>query len=330
MTWECNGASRSDGRTADRMPLSPAYKEQNTHTVWRVILGFIIGCVFALVGVVVIGLFSLDLGVSLKENKDAFTSLGALSAAIGLMVASVALAINAAAQRQSAHTATWTSSRDCLWHFTNRWNELGDTRKLAYETLKKMSPPAPNEQLSVMLNFFDNLAFMGNHGHLDDELAWSNFFDEGLDLWKRAEDYIRWQQKEDKDPTLWCEFGPWIQRLDKINVSELKRAERLAKRSLHITSSSSSAAPGRLSEAATETPAGAVQEPIVPAPAGSGAAIQTSTVETASRSDLEQSNRIPGQSPEVKGQIGGASEAGPSGSPQDTKATTTDDHLHES
>ena len=168
---------------------------------------------------------NLDLGQWLASHAGELTGIGALASGAGLVIASLGLLVSATAQRQAAFTSSWNSSRDCLWHFNEQWKSLYESRTAADAALKKMPPYAVNEQLSSVLNFFDNMAFMGTRGHLDDELAWTNYFDEASDLWKRAASYVEWQQRSDNDPTLWCEYEPWLKRLAKIDA----RRKELAK-----------------------------------------------------------------------------------------------------
>ncbi len=167
-----------------------------------------------------------DPGPWLKDHKEELTAIAALVAAAGLVIASLGLLVSASGQRNAAFVGSWNSSRDCLWHFNEQWAGLIESRKAADEALNKMPPYAENEQLTKVINFFDNMAFMGLRGHLKDELAWTNYYDEASDLWKRAAAYVEWQQISDNDPTLWCEFEPWIKRLAKIDATRRKAAMR--------------------------------------------------------------------------------------------------------
>ncbi len=107
-----------------------------------------------------------------------------------------------------------------------------------------MPPYTANEQLNQVINFFEYMAYMGNQGHLDDELAWSYYYYEADDLWKRAKDYILKRQKDEDDPTVWCEYGPWVNRLQEINTRqiEIKRRE-LKKLNAAVNLASPSATP---------------------------------------------------------------------------------------
>jgi hypothetical protein len=160
-----------------------------------------------------------DPGKWLRDHQTELTGVGALAAGIGLFIAGMGLWVN-------AHTSSWNSSRDCLWNFHTRWNSLLDSRVKADEFLKTMQSHVFNEQLGQVLNFFDTMAFMGNRGHLDDELAWTNYFEEANDLWRRSASYILWRQNLAPDPTLWCEIGPWVVRLAKLDAKHKKKAMR--------------------------------------------------------------------------------------------------------
>jgi hypothetical protein len=163
---------------------------------------------------------ALDQEKWFRDHAAELTGIGALAAGIGLFVAAMGL-------RVSANTSKWISSRDCLWRFNKEWKNLYETWGAAEKILETMPPTYVwNKEVGDVLNFFDRMAFMGNRGHLDDELAWTNYFDDAHDFWKLAAGYILWRQRELEDLTVWCEYGPWVQRLAKVDARHKKKANR--------------------------------------------------------------------------------------------------------
>jgi hypothetical protein len=163
------------------------------------------------------------LGGWLTGNKDEVT---AIAAGIGVVIAILALLVNARAQGVAARTGTWNSNRDVLWKYHDSWAQLYESRKKADQILKTMPPYAYNVDLTAALNQFEGMAFFGNRGHLDDEMAWTNYFDEAADLWNRGIGYIKWRREDGNDWTLYCEYEKWIHKLAKMDASRRKVANR--------------------------------------------------------------------------------------------------------
>ncbi|TMD98638.1 MAG: hypothetical protein E6I72_02710 [Chloroflexi bacterium] len=195
-----------------------------------------------------LGSWFTALGDWLKSHKDELSASGALVTGVGLVIAAWALLVNARAQGVAAHTASWNSSRDCLWHFNERWKELYDSRTKAIQVVKTMQTMqyfAHDPDLAVVLNHFDSMAFMGNRKHLDDELAWTNYFDEAADLWNKSTGYIAWRRETKKDWTLYCEYEPWIHRLAKMNERRRTISRREGKPPSPIATSAPKPGDGR-------------------------------------------------------------------------------------
>lgn len=152
----------------------------------------------------------------LSTNKSALDALAAVSTTLAGAVAAIGLLLTGIGLLLSSRTSRWDSSRDCLWHFNDEWTDLDASRVKADAALDGMPPYQESEDLDDVLNFFDGMAFMGNRGHLNDELAWSYYYDEARDVWCRAQGYIRRNQDEANDKTLWMEMEPWLVRLERI------------------------------------------------------------------------------------------------------------------
>lgn len=159
----------------------------------------------------------------LLANKDIIAVLGPLVSGLGVVVASFGVGVAGLSFRLSAQTAVWNSARDCLWHFNEDWGNLQDVRKQANEAIQAQGPFGFEPDLDDVLNFFDGMAFMGNRGHLDDELAWSYYYDEAHDVWTRAKPYVMWYRTEKQDGTFWIEIEPWLTRLGKINARKKRQ-----------------------------------------------------------------------------------------------------------
>lgn len=145
------------------------------------------------------------------------------SAEIGVVIASAALVIAFVAQIINVRTARWNSSRDCLWHFNDGWEKIEANRDKAWTAIKAMPPFAENADVDTVLDFYDGMAFMGNRGRLDDELAWSYWYAEADAFYRAAEPYIAWAVSEDDDAPLWCELKPWMAKLRRVEGRYEKR-----------------------------------------------------------------------------------------------------------
>ncbi len=166
------------------------------------------------------------LGGWLTGNKDELTTI---AAGIGVVIAILALFVNARAEQRVADAtrlATWNSTRDVLWRFNEQWNQLYESRKKAVQILKTMPPYAYDTDLAQVLNHFEAMAFYANRGHLDDEMAWTNYFDEAADLWNRAMGYINWRREAMDDWTLYGEYEMWVHRVAKMDARRRELAKR--------------------------------------------------------------------------------------------------------
>jgi hypothetical protein len=165
------------------------------------------------------------LGGWLTANKDQVTSV---ATGLGVVIAILVLLVNAKAQRVAARTATWDSTRDVLWKFHERWGQILESRRKADQILTAMTPTtyAYDKDLTVVLNHFEGMAFFGNRGHFDEEMAWTNYFDEAADVWNRGMGYIKWRRESRKDWTLYCEYEKWIHKLAKMDARRTKLAKR--------------------------------------------------------------------------------------------------------
>ncbi len=189
-----------------------------------VVPSFVLGAVVGLALIAIVQHWSagVHLGPWLSSHKDELAGLGVLVSSLGLLIASAGLFISAFGQRLTAVTAFWNSSRDCFWHFNDKWATLPTARRVADQFLATTSPPyaVTSTPLEEVLNFFEGMGYMANRGHLNDELAWAFYFDEANDLWDRAERYVAWQQTG--VPALWREHKPWLDRLAKIELAHAK------------------------------------------------------------------------------------------------------------
>jgi hypothetical protein len=211
----------------------------------KALVGFLTGCV---VTIVAVGVFQLwlpgiasqavvklqpydpaswlrSVGGWVAGNKDLVTNVATV---IGVVIAILVLVVNAKAQRVAARTATWNSNRDVLWRYHDRWAQILESRKKADQILTAMTPAtyAYDKDLTVVLNHFEGMAFFGNRGHLDDEMAWTNYFDDAARLWNRGMGYIKWRRGEAKDWTLYCEYEKWVHNLAKIDARRREVAKR--------------------------------------------------------------------------------------------------------
>ena len=151
---------------------------------------------------------------ALSELAASATAAAAVIGAMGLVVAAVAAAAAVGQLKSQEETAQaaliqvklqaefaqkqWeievrTSSRDCLWRFTDQWRQVIAKRDdknsshwiRAREALTstswehKVDPPEfkgeTDHDVVLVLNFFESVAYMCLHGQLERELAWSAF-----------------------------------------------------------------------------------------------------------------------------------------------------------
>ncbi len=188
-------------------------------------------------------------GRLLGDHSAALTTLGALLASVGFVATAVAAfaALRQArigANQLSLQTkvANWTSSRECVWHFTREWNfELRPVWERVNKHLESEKPKRwwrfradlrasmdLEKDFDALLNHFDAMAYLGMRGHLDDGLAWSLFYENVKHYWTKACDLGYVDRVRERDPTLWMEIDPWIDKLYRIDAT--KQHEALSKR----------------------------------------------------------------------------------------------------
>lgn len=167
----------------------------------------------------------------LSAHNPELVSAAAL-ATMGGAVATVVLAIFAVrALRSQERIARRQEHLATLWKLREHWNEsvergLAD-RAFRFAGAGSASPPgflkqrlrslfpdrASRDDLLALLNFFEEMAFLANRGHIDDEMTWNSFYGYVQDLWESdgCRAFVRATKQE--DPPALIEIGPWMARL---------------------------------------------------------------------------------------------------------------------
>jgi hypothetical protein len=130
-------------------------------------------------------------------------SNGDLIALAGVFVAFVALIVAFVAMIWQAKQTHATNSVDNMWRFLDEWDsqQMHQIRVKACQSLKVKGN---SNDISDLLNFFEELGFLVRQGSLDAYAAWAMFFDWACPYWTAADYYIAADQGNDF--TYWEDF----------------------------------------------------------------------------------------------------------------------------
>lgn len=135
-------------------------------------------------------------------------------AALAAVLASLAsLLVAVAVLRETRGNREWqqaTAALDTLWRFDGEWNDSGmaEARSAAASALLSGRNA---EELSEVLDFFDEIAFLAERGAIDDQSVWYRFYWPMVNYWFASREFVEETRRE--DAASWNHLARLIPRL---------------------------------------------------------------------------------------------------------------------
>jgi hypothetical protein len=148
-----------------------------------------------------------------------FTVLSAWAAAIGVIVAIVALAVQ-------VRQAGFNSSLDSLWHLEQRFNDLENKRSVAAKFLQRglknepgWHPDEAPDELFEVLDFFSLLGYLVSAGAIREEAAWMRFSSWAFAYWVAARDCVA--KRREQNPLYWRHYEQLFNQMERTEIGQL-------------------------------------------------------------------------------------------------------------
>ena len=150
-----------------------------------------------------------------------WTALAALAASVAAVAAVITMLSVLRLVRQEAEQARLRAGLDSLWHFSAQWEGAGmlDMRSAAASALLA---GRPTQDVDSILDFFDQMAALVDHGLLDQEMIWYEFYWPMANYWLASQNYVR--QIRTDDPDAWDRLTRIMPRLMEIEGQRRRRA----------------------------------------------------------------------------------------------------------
>ena len=155
-----------------------------------------------------------------QKGRVEWSALAALAACVTAVAALIVALTTVVQLRRETQHVLFTTGLDSLWHFDAQWNSesMMDVRSAAAAALLD---GRPTHDVDDVLDFFDQIALLLNHGALDEEMVCYELYWPMANYWFASQEYIHQVQRD--APGAWQQLAGAVPRLATLEARRGKR-----------------------------------------------------------------------------------------------------------